>query len=480
MVHPRSLELFESLGLIGKFLEAGTKQRAVKIHSGGKVLGTMELATCGSVYGFNLGVSEEVTESILTDYLHEQGGEVTRSSALVGLTPHREGVMAEIERDGERYQLNAQWVVGCDGIHSPTRELSGIGFEGHDIARSWAVFDATLENWAEPFDVSFVYLEMVPVIQIALPGQRWRVYLRPSTDESDLVAEASATIHLYAPDAVLTGIENPTRFHCHTKVATKFRAGAVLLAGDAAHLCSPTEGHGMNGGLQDAFNLAWKLALVYQGVAEASLLDSYEAERRPIAEMVTRSGDRTEHSQTLTDPGERATRDQALVATLSESKASHHEVVAEAELNVTYVDSPIVSGDTDRRLAPGHRLPNTIAVKPANASGCRLHELTHRADHTLVLLGGQIAQGPVLADLFAALQELVTDSPLFTALFAFATHHHLAEHIGHLEPVDADLLGVEDITLLVVRPDGYLGMRADRDHLESLERYRATVTGRDI
>ena len=86
VVHPRSLEVFESLGLIGKFLDAGTKQCAVKIHSGGEVLGTMDLSTCGSRYGFNLGVSEEVTENILTDYLHRQGGHVNRSSRLVGLT----------------------------------------------------------------------------------------------------------------------------------------------------------------------------------------------------------------------------------------------------------------------------------------------------------------------------------------------------------------------------------------------------------
>jgi 2-polyprenyl-6-methoxyphenol hydroxylase-like FAD-dependent oxidoreductase len=181
VVHPRSLEVFESLGLIGKFLEAGSKQCAVKIHSGGQVLGTMDLSACGSRYGFNLGVSEEVTENILTDYLHRQGGQVNRSSRLVGLTPRSDGAMAEIERDGERYRLNARWVVGCDGIHSPTRDFSGIGFEGHDIAKPWAVFDATLQGWAQAFDTTFVYLDMVPVIQIGLPDRRWRIYMRPSS-----------------------------------------------------------------------------------------------------------------------------------------------------------------------------------------------------------------------------------------------------------------------------------------------------------
>ena len=436
------------------------------------MLGTMDLATCGSSYGFNLGVSEEVTESILTDYLYKQGGEVNRSSRLIGLAPRADGVLAEIERDGEQYQVNASWAVGCDGIHSSTRELIGIGFEGHDIPRQWAVFDAALDNWAGPYDVSFVYLELVPVIQIGLPGRRWRVYLRPNSENSDLVAEATSSIRLYEPQASFVDIENPTRFHCHTKVATQFRSGTVLLAGDAAHLCSPAEGHGMNAGLQDAVNLAWKLALVYQDAAEPSLLDSYQAERRPVAEMVTRSGDVTEHAQTLTDPVERDSRDKALSAALAEPTARHHEVVAEAELNVNYSASPIVFGDPNGHLAPGLRLPHTIPVKPSGSAPCRLHQLVNRVGHTLVLLGGPAAQGPAFADLLVALQGVITDSPLFEAVIAFRTHPNLSDNVGHIDPVVADILGVQDITLLAVRPDGYVGLRSDRDHLDALKNQR--------
>lgn len=475
VVHPRSLEVFESLGLVDRFLDAGCRQRTIKIHSGGKVLGTMDLSTCGSIYGFNLGLSEEVTESILTDYLHQQDGKVNRSSRLVELTPHPDGVLADIERDGERYQVDARWVVGCDGLHSPTRELSGIGFEGHGIAKPWAVFDATLQGWAETFEAIFVYLETLPVILTALPGRRWRVYMRPSSPESDLVAEATSIIRLYAPAVSCVDVENPTRFHCHTKVATTFRSGAVFLAGDAAHVCSPAQGHGMNCGLQDAFNLAWKLALVQHGAADPTLLDSYEAERRPVAEMVTRSGDVTEHAQTMTDPTERDRRDRAIKAMLADPKARHHEVVAETELNVDYARSPIVSGDANRSLAPGKRLPNTIQVQRSDGQPCRLHELAHRAGHTLMLLGGPTAHGSAFVELHAALQELTTDSPLFEAAIALSTQPEPPAQIGRLEPVGADLLGVRGTTLLVVRPDGYIGLRSDGDHVSALERYRKLV-----
>jgi 2-polyprenyl-6-methoxyphenol hydroxylase-like FAD-dependent oxidoreductase len=471
VVHPRSLQIFESLGLAGRFLDAGCRQRAIRIHSNGKLLGTMDLSTCGSLYGFNVGMSEEVTESILTEYLHQQGGKVNRSSRLVGLTPHAEGALAEIEHDGDRYQMKVPWVVGCDGIHSPTRELSGIGFEGHDFAKQWAVFDATLQGWTDTFEATFVYFGTHPTIFTAIPGRRWRVYLRPSSEEADLVAEAASVLPVYAPAASFIDVENPRRFRGHTRLATRYRSGAVFLAGDAAHLCSPGQGHGMNCGLQDAFNLAWKLALVYHGSAEPALLDSYEAERRPAADLVARSGDDFEDALTMTDPTECDHRDQAIQAMIADPKGRHHEIVAETELNIDYSRSPIVSADLSSYLAPGQRLPDSISVHGPDGRPSRLDELAHRSGHTLMLLAAPAADGPGFLELHAALLDLVSNSALFEEVIALGPHLDLPAQIGELDPVAIGLLGVEGNTLLAVRPDGYIGLRSDRDHLTALERY---------
>jgi 2-polyprenyl-6-methoxyphenol hydroxylase-like FAD-dependent oxidoreductase len=472
VVHPRSLQIFESLGLVEQFLTAGCRQRVVKIHSDGQLLGTIDLADCGSIYGFNVGLSEEVTESILTGYLHQHGGHVHHASRLVGLTITPDNcIVADIERDGDRYQIEARWVVGCDGLHSATRDLAGIGLEGHDTLKPWAVFDASVQPWAQTFEGTFVYLEALPVIMTALPGHRWRVYLLPSSKDSDLVADATSTLRAYAPATSFVDIENPGRFRCHTRIATKYRSGPIFLAGDAAHLCSPGEGHGMNCGLQDAFNLAWKLALVHQGTAHETLLDSYEIERRPAAEVVMKSGDDMENRLNMTDPTERKTRDDAIRTALADPGIQHHDKVAETELNIDYAHSPIVFGDATNSFAAGYRLPDNIPVRMPQPGPSSLHALGHRAGSTLVLLGGPTANPSAFLALHAALQEHLKRSTLFEAAVGLSAGAHIPDSIGHLDPAAASRLGVEGTTLLAIRPDGYVGLRADQDHLAALERY---------
>jgi 2-polyprenyl-6-methoxyphenol hydroxylase-like FAD-dependent oxidoreductase len=470
VVHPRSLEVFESLGLLEPFLAAGVKQRVARLYSGGSVLGEIDLSTCGSRYGFNIGISEEVTETILTDYLHRQGGEIVRSSRLVELKANESDLVVTIACDGSTEEVSAQWVVGCDGLHSPTRELSGIELAGHDIPEPWAVFDVTLTGWSEPYEANYAYLDEIPVILTALPDRRWRVYLRPGAPDSDLVTDASSTIRRYHPTIGFDAVANPRRFHCHTRVATRFRSGRVLLAGDAAHVCSPAQGHGMNSGLQDAFNLAWKLALVCQGRSTPDLLDSYEAERRPVAETITASGDATERAHTLTDPAERRTRDQTLRAVFADSRSRHHEAIAEAELDIDYGDSPIVMGDAHQALGPGRRLPDTIEVRLDSGERCGLHELTHRAGHTALLVRRIIVSRRRSRSIRAP-----SDEALIEATIVLTTRSGNRHPWARLSPGAADQLGIGEASLLVVRPDGHVGLRADRDHLETLVAYRSLL-----
>jgi 2-polyprenyl-6-methoxyphenol hydroxylase-like FAD-dependent oxidoreductase len=400
-------------------------------------------------------MSEQVTERILLEHLQGVGGAVQRGTRLVDLAVDEDSVRATLEHtDNAREEISADWIVGCDGLHSLTRERAGIEMVGHDIAAPWAVFDTTATNWPEAFDVNHVFLEQLPVILTPLPGGRWRVYMRPSAPDSDVVADARATLAPYFPDVDLVEVADPHRFHCHTRVAAAYRAGRVLLAGDAAHVCSPPEGHGMNCGIQDAFNLGWKLALVGQGHASADLLDSYEVERRPVAEQITASGDAFEEALAIRDATGRLTRDATMRTAFADPDTRHHEGLAEAELDIDYAGSPIVMGEATGDLRPGERLPDDVAVRLAGGEERLLHELAGRTRHTALVVGGPAAAQPDTTARAAARPQLIEAAVAVT----------LADHVG-------------DPALLLVRPDGHIGAVGDGDHLAAVAAYAALLGG---
>ncbi|WP_413990350.1 FAD-dependent monooxygenase [Labrys okinawensis] len=481
VVHPRSLEIFEGLGIVEPLLAAGVKQRKACIHAGGDLLGEIDLELCGSRYPFNIGISEEVTEGILTDYLARQGGKVTRAAKLVALGEREDGMLATIEQEGVATDVLAQWVIGCDGHHSAVRTLMGIEQDGHDIAEPWAVFDAGVRDWPHSLEANYGYLDEPPVILTALPDKRWRVYLRPTSEDSDLVADALQTLQRYLPTASFEDIANPTRFQCHTKVARQFRSGRVLLAGDAAHTCSPAQGHGMNSGLQDAFNLAWKLALVCKEHCSEALLDSYQAERRPVADVVMASGDAAESAQMVKSAEERRLRDTAIRSAFADRASRHHEAVAEAELDVDYGESPIVAGQRNAALSPGQRLPDRIEIQLAAGGNGMLHDYTNRRGHTAFLLIGASASDHELLPLREALDHPGSASILETTV-TLAAHSGsaVAGVDAHLKPEMAQRLGAGDITLLLVRPDGHVGLRAEEDHGAMLAGYMGLLGSRQV
>ncbi len=459
VVHARSIEIFEALGLAGRFLDEGVKVRGAQLRSDGQPLGQLNLTGADSRYGFDLGLSEEFTESVLTDFLEDHGGGVMRSTRLVDIHERTDGIVATIEQHGERRDVATSWIVGCDGLHSTTRQLAQIDFPGTDLEVSWAVFDATLVGWNDDFDLSFAHFDVPPVILTPLPHRRWRVYVRPTSETSDLVADATATMRRYAPSLEFAEVENPTRFYCHSRVASRFRSGRVLLAGDAAHACSPAEGHGMNTGVQDAFNLGWKLALVCQGAEGPGLLDSYEAERRPIALRIAESGDAFESNQAMTATEERTARDAEMRRAFTDPSTSHHEAVAAAELDRCYADSGLVRGDANDRLGPGDLLPTTAAVQPLGGEPCALHELAHRPGHTVFVLGGDGADSEDILKLTDELRALSLDRPVDAVIGLCTRPEGLP--VGRMDRSVADQLGVDGVTILAVRPDRFVGLRHD-------------------
>jgi 2-polyprenyl-6-methoxyphenol hydroxylase-like FAD-dependent oxidoreductase len=516
VVHPRSLEIFEALGIVDDFLAAGAPQRAARLHSAGEVLVEVDFSRSGAPYAYNVGLSEEATEGFLTAKLESLGGQVERSTRLLRMSQDADGVTATVDRGGREEEVRSKWIVGCGGYHSPVREAVGIELEGHDVEDPWAVFDVTLAGREDDFETTLVYLEETMVILTPLPGHRFRVYTRPTSDDADFVAEATAVLARYLPGQELVEIENPSRFRCHAKVATRYREGRALLAGDAAHVCSPSQGHGMNSGIGDAFNLGWKLALVCEGDADPRLLDSYEVERRPVALEVVAAGEGMEDMGRLEGEEGRARRDEEVREALSDPETVHAEAVAEAELNIDYENSPIVmwgggggrseedpsltksvevrSGSSPDRLEPGGRLADLEAggglsllgpgdrlpdLGPVRAGEGeperRLHELTHRTGHTLLAVAVGDGGGE-LARLHAQLEALAARSPLFDAAFALATGTDPLPY-GSIHADAAAALGVKSLAVFAVRPDRHVGLVAEPASLADVEAYEALVTG---
>ncbi len=476
VIHGRSIEILEALGLADRFLEESGRMTKARFHSDGEVLGELDLALVDSHYKFDLQLSEETTERFLCEYLESLGGSVTRGTRLAGFSQGAEGVTATLERDGEIVEIEADWLVGCDGLHSVVREQAGIDFPGTDIPDLWAVFDAGIAGWDREYDVGSVFLETPPVILMPMPDRRWRAYMRPSSNESDLVAEATEILHRYVPEGEFTGVENSARFRCHCRVAATYRSGRVLLAGDAAHVCSPAEGHGMNTGLQDSFNLGWKLALVCQGAASERLLDTYEVERRPVAERVVASGADTEASQTLIDAAARAKRDAGVRGTFADPNTSHHEAAALAELDRSYEGSPIVSGDPSQVAPSGRLLPDTPTVEHPSAGSGPLYRFAHRPGHTVMVLGGPGADPSEVAGLVERLEAAHGASSMVDAVLGFATAAG-DEEVGRIGDDVADQLGIDSVTMLAVRPDRYVGLRSDSADAAPVARYLEALTG---
>jgi hypothetical protein len=255
-------------------------------------------------------------------------------------------------------------------------------------------------------------------------------------------------------------------------VAERFRAGRVLLAGDAAHACSPAEGHGMNTGLQDAFNLGWKLALVCRGVSGAELLDSYEVERRPVAQLVVDSGHAAEAGQAMTAADDRAARDAHIRAMLNDPQSAHYEAAAHAELDRCYADSGAVLGDANATFGPGDRLPDGLGV-----DGGDLHPLTHRAGHTLLVVGGPDTPPGEVARLGEALEAAHAGSGVVDAVVGLSPRAANA-NLRRIDNDAVDRLGVHDIAILAVRPDRYLGFRHDGADAAALQPYLEALAAR--
>ena len=480
-MQPRSLEVLRALGVADRMTELGNGTVELRVHAGGRVIPVplFDRGLQDTEYPFLLFLSQATTETILLEHLAKRGVHVERELELLEMSDQGDSVACRLGRregdgsGGDRSgagragrieRIRAPWVVGCDGAHSTVRQAAGIPFEGGSYPQTFALADLDAGGGLERGCVHAFFGSRGTLFFFPLGEPApWRLQCMlkeagETRGDDPSLAELQTIVDSFT-DGTLR-LRSPvwsTHFRVHHRHAESYRAGRVFLAGDAAHVHSPAGAQGMNTGIQDAWNLGWKLALVVRGRAAPTLLDSYEAERRPIGRSVLRLSDRPFRMATSERWPFRFARRHVvpLVFSLGARLDALRGVVFRrlSQLDVGYRESPAVEeGEPHPKRGPraGDRLPDAAVTYDGEVTS--LHRRLDAPRFHLVLCGPPRAWSP----------EAERLRERFAPLLAI---HYLTSEPGPGVLVDVDgqalaRLGVDDVAHYLVRPDHHVAYRA--------------------
>jgi 2-polyprenyl-6-methoxyphenol hydroxylase-like FAD-dependent oxidoreductase len=419
-----------------------------------------------SAYPYLLMLPQPDTERILAEHARTRGVRIERGVELLSLGQTHDAVTVELRHaNGHIEFARASWLVGCDGAHSTVREQLGAAFEGHTNDQRFLLADVRMD-WPLPSDEATVFVDRGNVLAaFPLPEQRWRLVANnppadapldrdPTLEECQAMVSARVTV-----PATLSDPRWTANFRVNSRMVKQLRHGRVFLAGDAAHIHGPAGGQGMNTGIQDAFNLAWKLALVERG-ADDALLDSYHAERHPVDRDVLRY---TDLALDLASSSNRIAsllrnRVAPLVVPLSAVQRFLRRTVS--EISIEYEKSWLVEEHAlHGGPRAGDRAPDAVAAARRGAASIHLMDACAHPWFTLLLLtdgtDAQAARMDALARMVTARHgACVTSLTLCDA--------DDAPNTGYPKPL-RDAYGPNRPAAYVIRPDGYVAFRSPLD-----------------
>lgn len=295
VVHARTLEVMEPLGITASLLSLGIKVPIFRIRDRDRPLLTIDFATIASPYRFTLMCPQDQIEKAMSARLQEVGGHVLRPCRLLRFDEAEDGVEAHIEDEGTVRSIRAKWLVGCDGMHSVVRETSEISFEGGAYEQHFVLADVRMEWPLSREEVTLFYSPDGLVVVAPLPGDHFRIVA--TADQAPEPPSMSFMQDLLDHRGPAT---NPGRildvfwssnFRIHHRVASQLHRGRILLCGDAGHVHSPAGGQGMNTGIQDGVSLGEALAATLKD-GDETRLDVWAKERHHIASEVVKMTDR--------------------------------------------------------------------------------------------------------------------------------------------------------------------------------------------
>lgn len=454
-LQPRSLEIFDNLGIVDQVIEHGWL--GIPMHwktpdgattAGGQIPDSLK-GRPDIPYPASLVTPQWRTEGALRRRLKEFGGTVEFGTSLASFTQSEDSVLAVVVKAGKSETIEARWLVGCDGGHSIVRKQAGIEFEG-EIREDVRMIIADLK--ADGIDRDCWHMWR---------GEEGTAFLCPLPSTAIFQFQASLTAEQNAEQSIsniraiferrsgrtdihLHDVEWSTVWRANIRLARHYCAGRVFIAGDAAHIHSPAGGQGMNTGIQDATNLAWKLAAVVKG-ASPDLLDSYEAERRAIGASVLQfSNARLEQSR-------------------AEGRLNIQRDESTLQLHVNYRGSVLARDDRDEtaRVRAGDRVPDATRLVTVGGER-RLFDLLRGGRFTLLNFGPR-------------LKETFDSRPFDLRTLHIVAWPRLSDEVADQEGQLAKLFGATDRTLLLVRPDGYVAVISDTGDVSAVSEYFAAL-----
>ncbi|MEW9511986.1 FAD-dependent monooxygenase [Streptomyces bacillaris] len=422
-VQPRTLELFDRMGLVRDVLDSAVPMRGQLTYENGVALGRIDLVLPPEVpYGF-AALPQYETERVLEEHLGRYGTGIERSTELLAFAQDPAGVTSRVRTaPGAEEEVRSRFLVGCDGAHSLVRKALGLTFEGGAFPEEYMLADVEVGWGLEPgYGVRSMHRAEDGTVDdllvcIPLPGKgRYRMSMLvppelsaaresgPSAGDgvahgleggtAPALSDIQKVLDRLSPEPVTaSALRWSSVFRISHRLVDRYGEGRVFVAGDAAHIHPPTGAQGMNTGVQDACNLAWKLALALGDAAHPRLLPSYDAERRPVGEEVV--------GRTVRHAAEGIQADRSDPETL---------MLRQAQLLVDYRESPLVTPlarNDGAPLRPGDRAPDCGGLTGAIAAyPVRLFDLLRGREHVLLVYGDHPA-GDSAADLASAAREL--------------------------------------------------------------------------
>jgi 2-polyprenyl-6-methoxyphenol hydroxylase-like FAD-dependent oxidoreductase len=457
-VQARTLEIYEQLGLADDLIALGSKAEGARIVVGGEVRGKVDFSDLGegmSPYPFLLLVEQGLHEKLLYDHIKSKGKDVRWQTMLESFSQDDAGVKANIKTAaGETEIVEAKFLVGCDGAKSIVRHTLGLTFEGSTFERLFYVADVDI-NWEFAHDALMVFLMKNNILAFfpMVGEKRWRIVgTFPdefAKDEGDILyeeIEEQIKKDTELSNLDITKVNWFSVYKVHSRRVNKFSNGRCFLAGDSAHIHTPAGAQGMNTGIQDGYNLAWKLAAVLGGKANPALLETYDEERSANAKRLLQTTDR------FFDFG---VSDEWFVSFLRTrvfpyiaNFALHFDAVKKfifplvSQIGINYRKSSLSAHNGSFKVKAGDRLPYLTV------DGASLYErLKEPKFHLLTFLDGENKPPEFAANDFTDVFEM----PLY--------------------PKTAEIFGTSKTFSVLVRPDNYIGLMTEDISGEDLKQY---------